>query len=183
MRRRLVHLLQGLAVIAHVALIPTMTYGIMLLFNSCASSISTTQYQAEFEKSESLYSLPPYEGAKQIVQLSKLNVNKELWEMFPELRDKRVGLGVSNRIIENFEMTQRFKYAEEREAIQHQMLDAWEADLTGLGNGETKLNMEGIALPKYIVYAEIYDFSVSYGEEYKRGKLNKTNTTIIGIQS
>jgi hypothetical protein len=109
-------------------------------------------------------------------------VNKELWEMFPELRDKRVGLGVSNRIIENFEMTQRFKYAEEKEAIQNQMLDAWEAELTGMGNGETKLKMEGIALPKYIVYAEIYDFAVSYGENYVRGKSEITNTTIMGIQ-
>lgn len=176
------HVLQGFAVMGMVALIPTMTYGLMLVLSGCASSISTTQYQAEFETSESLYSLPPYEGEKQIVQLSKLNVNKELWDMFPELRDKRVGLGVSNRIIENFEMTQRFKYAEEKEAIQHQMLDAWETDLNGLSDGQTKLNMEGIALPKYIVYAEIYDFSVSYGEEYKRGKLSKTNTTIMGVQ-
>lgn len=149
---------------------------------SCASSISTTQYQAEFEQAQPLNSIPLYEGEKQIVQLSKLNVNAELWDMFPELRDKRVGLGVSNRIIENFEMTGRFKYAEEREAIQNQMLDAWEADLTGMGDGQTKLKMEGIALPKYIVYAEIYDFSVSYGENYKRGKVEKTNTTIMGVQ-
>ncbi|MFN9954912.1 MAG: hypothetical protein ACK55I_17575, partial [bacterium] len=34
----------------------------------------------------------------------------------------------------------------------------------------------------YIVYAEIYDFSVSYAETYDKGKLSKTNTTIIGIQ-
>jgi hypothetical protein len=149
---------------------------------SCSSSVGVVQYQAEFEKSESLYSLPPYTGEKQIIQLSKLNVNKELWDMFPELRDKRVGLGVSNRIIENFEQTQRFKYAEEKEAIQNQMLDAWETELNGLGNGETKLSMEGIALPKYIVYAEIYDFAVSYGENYNKGKVQKTNTTIMGVQ-
>jgi hypothetical protein len=149
---------------------------------SCASSISTTQYQAEFETSDALSTLPPYTGERQIVQLSKLNVNKELWDMFPELRDKRVGLGVSNRIIENFEMTQRFSYAEEKEAIQNQMLDAWETELNGLGDGQTELKMEGIALPKYIVYAEIYDFSVSYGEDYVRGKVDMTNTTIIGIQ-
>ena len=102
--------------------------------------------------------------------------------MFPELREKRVGLGVTNRIIENFETTGRFKYAEEKDAIQNQMLDTWEKDLEGLGNGETKLKLEGFLLPKYIVYAEIYDFSVSYGETYDKGKLNKTNTTIIGIQ-
>lgn len=149
---------------------------------SCKSSISTVQYEAEFEKAESLNTLPPFEGEKQVIQLSKLNVNKELWEFFPELREKRVGLGVTNRIIENFETTGRFKYAEEKDQIVNQMLDAWETDLNGLSNGETQLTMEGVLLPKYIVYAEIYDFSVSYGETYDKGKLNKTNTTIIGIQ-
>lgn len=149
---------------------------------SCKSSVGVQQYQADFEKAEPLNTLPAYTGEKQIVQLSKLNVNKELWDMFPELRDKRVGMGVSNRIIENFETTGRFKYAEEKEAIQNQMLDAWETELNGLSNGETKLKMEGIAVPKYVVYAEIYDFSVSYAETYDKGKLNKSNTTIIGIQ-
>ena len=149
---------------------------------SCKSSVGVQQYQADFEKAEPLNTIPPYTGEKQIVQLSKLNVNKELWDMFPELRDKRVGMGVSNRIIENFETTGRFKYAEEKEAIQNQMLDAWETELNGLSNGETKLKMEGIAVPKYVVYAEIYDFSVSYAETYDKGKLNKSNTTIIGIQ-
>ena len=149
---------------------------------SCKSSIGVVQYQADFEKADALETLPPYTGERQIIQLSKLNVNKELWEMFPELREKRVGLGVSNRIVENFEVTGRFKYAEEKDAIVNQMLDAWETDLNGLSNGETKLSMEGIAVPKYIVYAEIYDFAVSYGETYDKGKLNKTNTTIIGIQ-
>ena len=149
---------------------------------SCKSSVGVQQYQADFEKAEPLNTIPAYTGEKQIIQLSKLNVNKELWDMFPELRDKRVGMGVSNRIIENFETTGRFKYAEEKEAIQNQMLDAWETELNGLSNGETKLKMEGIAVPKYVVYAEIYDFSVSYAETYDKGKLNKSNTTIIGIQ-
>ncbi len=152
------------------------------LATSCKSSVGVQQYQADFEKAEPLNTIPPYTGERQIVQLSKLNVNKELWDMFPELRDKRVGMGVSNRIIENFETTGRFKYAEEKEAIQNQMLDAWETELNGLSNGETKLKMEGIAVPKYVVYAEIYDFSVSYAETYDKGKLNKSNTTIIGIQ-
>lgn len=149
---------------------------------SCKSSIGVQQYQADFEKAEPLNALPIYTGERQVVQLSKLNVNKELWEMFPELRDKRVGLGVSNRIIENFEMTGRFSYAEEKEAIVGQMLDAWETELEGMSNGKTQLSMEGIAVPKYIVYAEIYDFAVSYGENYVRGKSEITNTTIMGIQ-
>ena len=90
---------------------------------SCKSSISTQQYEASFEKAEALETLPPYSGEKKVIQLASLNVNKELWEMFPELREKRVGLGVTNRIIENFETTGRFKYAEEKDAIQNQMLN------------------------------------------------------------
>ena len=152
------------------------------LVTSCKSSISTEAYKADFEKAEPLNTLPAYTGQKQVVQLATLNVNKELWEMFPELRDKRVGMGVSNRIVENFETTGRFTYAEEKEAVVNQMLDVWEKDLNGLGDGKTKLNVGNVVLPKYIVYAEIYDFSVSYAETYDKGKLNKTNTTIIGIQ-
>lgn len=149
---------------------------------SCKSSISTEAYKAEFEQAQPLNTLPTYTGEKQVVQLATLNVNKELWDMFPELRDKRVGMGVSNRIVENFETTGRFTYAEEKEAIVNQMLDTWEKDLQGLGDGKTKLNVGSVVLPKYIVYAEIYDFAVSYGEEYENGKVQKTNTTIIGIQ-
>jgi hypothetical protein len=149
---------------------------------SCKSSIGVQQYQADFEKAEPLNTIPVYTGERKVVQLSKLNVNKDLWDMFPELRDKRVGLGVSNRIVENFEVTGRFSYAEEKEAIVSQMLDAWETELEGMSNGKTKLSMEGVAVPKYIVYAEIYDFSVSYGENYNKGKIEKTNTTIMGVQ-
>lgn len=149
---------------------------------SCSSSISTTQYQAEFEKAQPLNTFPVFTGEKKVIQIANLNVNKELWEMFPELRDKRVGMGVSNRIVENFEVTQRFLYAEEKEAIVNQMLDVWEKDLNDMGDGRTKLNVGSVVLPKYIVYAEIYEFSTSYGETYDKGKLQKTNTTIIGIQ-
>ncbi len=152
------------------------------LATSCSSSISTTQYQAEFEKAQPLSTFPAYVGEKKVIQIATLNVNKELWDMFPELRDKRVGMGVSNRIIENFEVTQRFLYAEEKEAIVNQMLDVWEKDLNDMGDGRTKLNVGSVVLPKYIVYAEIYEFSTTYGETYDKGKLQKTNTTIIGIQ-
>jgi len=182
MRTRKDEILESIFAPAGVLLVIASLMFVGTMATSCKSSIGVQQYQAEFEKAEPLNSLPVFAGERQVVQLSKLNVNKELWDMFPELRDKRVGMGVSNRIIENFEQTGRFSYAEEKEAIQTQMLDAWETELNGLSDGKTKLSMEGIALPKYIVYAEIYDFSVSYAETYDKGKINKTNTTIVGIQ-
>jgi len=141
-----------------IVLIPIVS---LLLLAGCKSSISTTQYQADFEKTDrTLESISTYTGKKQTLQLSKL----------------------SNRIIENLLYTNRFEFTEEKDAVVNQMLDAWEKKIDGLDDGKTKLKMQGIRLPKYIVYAEIYDFSVSYAENYDKGKLKKTNTTIMGIQ-
>ena len=36
---------------------------------------------------------------------------------YPELADKRVGWGLSNRIVEGFYDTRRFEFVEEKEAI------------------------------------------------------------------
>jgi hypothetical protein len=170
------------AIVGSVLFILSIATALIIFASGCKSTISTEAYKADFETAQPLNSLPAYTGEKQVIQLATLNVNKELWEMFPELRDKRVGMGVSNRIVENFEVTNRFTYAEEKEAVVNQMLDTWEKDLQGLGDGKTKLNVGTVVLPKFIVYAEIYDFSVSYGETYDKGKVSKTNTTIIGIQ-
>ena len=120
-----------------IVLIPIVS---LLLLTGCKSSISTTQYQADFEKTDrTLESISAYTGKKQTLQLSKLNVNKELWETFPELREKRLGLGVSNRIIENLLYTNRFEFTEEKDAGVNQMLDAWEKKIDGLDDGKTKL--------------------------------------------
>ena len=110
-----------------IVIIPLVSFALLV---GCKSSISTTQYQADFEKTDrTLESISTYTGKKQTLQLSKLNVNKELWETFPELREKRLGLGVSNRIIENLLYTNRFEFTEEKDAVVNQMLDAWEKRL------------------------------------------------------
>lgn len=154
---------------------------IALLFAGCSASIKTEKYAADFEKKKTT-TLPPYTGEKQTVQVQDLKTNKELWDTWPELRDKRVGMGVANRILENFEETNRFEFTEEKEAVMNKVIDVWEKKADGLDDGKTKMEIGSLRLPKYIVYAEIYDFAVSYGEEYENGKVQKTNTTIIGIQ-
>jgi hypothetical protein len=147
---------------------------------SCTASIKTERYAADFEKSKG--KLEDYSGEKQTVQMYDLKVNKEMWEAWPELREKRVGMGVTNRIIEVLDETNRFEFSEEKEAVVNKMIDVWEKYADSLGDGKTKLEIGSIRLPKYIIYSEIYDFAVSYGETYENGKIEKTNTTIVGIQ-
>ncbi len=72
-------------------------------------SVKTEQYQAEFEKKQSITEVAEYTDTIQVpIQLLKIGINEELYELYPELKDKRVGLGVTNIVIEYLEYTGRF---------------------------------------------------------------------------
>jgi hypothetical protein len=78
-------------------------------------TIKTEQYQADFEKKQSLDALPEYTDTIKIpIQLLKIGINEELFEMYPELKDKRVGLGVTNIVLEYLEYTNRFVFTEDK---------------------------------------------------------------------
>ena len=54
-------------------------------------SIKTEQYQAEFEKKQSIDVVSEYTDSIKIpIQLLKIGINEELYEMYPELKDKFV---------------------------------------------------------------------------------------------
>ena len=74
-------------------------------------SVKTEEYTAEFEKKKSLESLPPYTDTIQIpIQILKIGISEEVYEMYPELKDARVGLGVTNIVLEYLEETGRFVF-------------------------------------------------------------------------
>ena len=94
--------------------------GLTLLFASCVStqplsgqigSVKTEEYTAGFEKKKSLDSLPPYTDTIQIpIQILKIGISEEVYEMYPELKDARVGLGVTNIVLEYLEQTGRLYF-------------------------------------------------------------------------
>ena len=84
-------------------------------------SVKTEQYQAEFEKKQSINDVANYTDTIQVpIQLLKIGINEELYELYPELKDKRVGLGVTNIVIEYLEYTGRFVFTEEKEDINNE---------------------------------------------------------------
>jgi hypothetical protein len=146
-------------------------------------SVKTEQYQAEFEKKQSIDVVSNYNDTIQIpIQLLKIGINAELYELYPELKDKRVGLGVTNIVIEFLEMTNRFKFTEEREEIKQRMIAQDKASDKGISSN--KIEVKGnIILAKYFVYIEVYDFSVSDDEQVKlNGVSTTTQTTRLGLQ-
>lgn len=146
-------------------------------------SVKTEQYQASFEQKMSIDSVADYTDTIQIpIQLLKIGFTEELYEFYPELKDRRVGLGVTNIVIEYLEYTNRFVFTEDKLEIKERMINQFKASAKGF----TENTMDGkgkIKLAKYFVYIEVYDYSVSEDEVVKiNGTQTTTQTTRLGMQ-
>jgi curli biogenesis system outer membrane secretion channel CsgG len=159
------------------------------LFFSCIGlsqtigTIKTEEYRADFEKKQSLDVVSDYNGDIVIpIQILKIGINDEVYEMYPELKDKRVGLGVANIVLEYLESTDRFKFTEDKAEIKNKMIAQDKASDKGISSN--KIEVKGnIILANYFVYIEVYDFSVSEDEVIKGGGSAKiTQTTRLGLQ-
>jgi curli biogenesis system outer membrane secretion channel CsgG len=142
----------------------------------------TEEYRASFEKKVNIDSLMDYEGPKVPIQLLNIGINEEVFAMYPELKDKRVGLGVTNIVVEYLEETNRFTFTEDKTEIKNRMVKQFQASQSGIT--ENKLDGRGkIKLARYFVYIEVYDFSVSEDEtiNLKDGVKNKV-VTRLGLQ-
>jgi hypothetical protein len=149
---------------------------------SQVGTIKTEQYRASFEKNASMDTLPEYNGKPIPIQLLNIGVTPELLESYPELKDKRVGLGLTNIVVEYLEFTDRFIFTESSTEIKNRMVKQFQASQAGIS--QDTLNGRGkIRLAHYFVTIEIYDFSVSEDETIKlKGSVKNTLTTRLGLQ-
>lgn len=145
-------------------------------------SVKTEAYQADFEKKQSIDVVSDYDGPKIPVQLLNIGVTDEILTQYPELKDKRVGLGLTNIVIEFLEETNRFTFTEDKAEIKNRMVKQFQASQSGIS--ENKLDGRGkIKLAQYFVYIEVYDFSVSEDEQLKlKDGVKQTQTTRLGLQ-
>ena len=153
-----------------------------LLSAQVVGSTKTEEYRASFEKKVNIDSLMDYDGPKIPIQLLNIGINEEVFAMYPELKDKRVGLGVTNIVVEYLEETNRFTFTEDKTEIKNRMVKQFQASQSGIT--ENKLDGRGkIKLARYFVYIEVYDFSVSEDEtiNLKDGVKNKV-VTRLGLQ-
>lgn len=152
---------------------------------SCAQKLGSTKtetFQADFEKKQSLEVVSDYTDTIQIpIQVLKIGINEELYEMYPELKDKRVGLGVANIVLEYLESTGRFIFTEDREEIKQKMIAQHKASAKGISSNEIKVK-GNVVLARYFVYIEVYDFSVGEDEEVATSGIEIKQKTILGLQ-
>ncbi len=158
---------------------------ILVSVNSFAQTVGKTQteqYKASFETAIDISNFLDYDGPQIPIQILKCGISDEMYEMYPELKEKRVGLGVANISMEYLENLNRFKFTEDKTEIKNRMVQQFKASNAGIS--ENKIEGRGkINLAKYFVTIECYDYSVSEDEtvNLKDGVKNMM-VTRIGLQ-
>ena len=152
------------------------------LFNQTIGKTTTEDYQAEFEKRASIYSIPEYNGDPVPVALLNIGVTEDVLNMYPELRDYRVGLGLTNITVAFLDETFRFEFVETRDEIKDRMVNQYKASQKGFTANDVNI-MGKITLAKYFIYIEIYDFSISEDETINlKDGIKNTLVTRLGMQ-
>lgn len=158
--------------------------GLLLTISSNAqiAKTQTENYKASFEKAIDISQFLDYEGVQIPIQILKAGISDEMYEMYPELKEKRVGLGVANISMEYLENLNRFKFTEDKTEIKNRMVKQFQASQSGIS--ENKLDGRGkINLAKYFVTIECYDYSISEDESvYIKGDTKQMMVTRIGLQ-
>ena len=142
----------------------------------------TEEFKADFEKKKDISAYMNYNGPQIPIQILKCGINDETYEMYPELKEKRVGLGIANITLEYLDNLNRFQFTEDKTEIKNRMVKQFQASQAGIS--EDKLDGRGkIRLAHYFVEIECYDYSVSEDETINLKDGIKDNmVTRIGLQ-
>ena len=142
----------------------------------------TEQYKASFETAIDISNFLDYDGPQIPIQILKCGISDEMYEMYPELKEKRVGLGVANIVLEYLDNLNRFEFTEDKTEIKNRMVQQFKASNAGIS--ENKIEGRGkIKLAHYFVEIEVYDYSVSEDETINLKDGIKDNmVTRLGLQ-
>jgi hypothetical protein len=159
--------------------------GLLVSITSYGQTIGKTQteqYKASFETAIDISQFLDYDGPQIPIQILKAGISDEMYEMYPELKEKRVGLGVANISMEYLENLNRFKFTEDKTEIKNRMVKQFQASQAGIS--ENKLDGRGkINLAQYFVTIECYDYSVSEDETVNlQNGVKNLMVTRIGLQ-
>ena len=143
----------------------------------------TEDYTASFESRESIWSIPEYDGESIPIALLSIGISEEVLNQYPELRDKRVGLGLTNITLAYMdELWPRFEFVETKDAIKDRMVTQMKASNAGITANKVQV-IGKITLAKYFLYIEVYDFSISNDETINlKDGIKENLVTRLGMQ-
>jgi len=145
-------------------------------------STKTEDFKADFEKKTDISQFMNYDGPQIPIQILKCGISDEVYEQYPELKEKKVGLGVANITLEYLDNLNRFTFTEDKTEIKNRMVKQFQASQAGIS--QDKLDGRGkIRLAHYFVEIECYDYSVSEDETINlKNGVKDLMVTRIGLQ-
>jgi hypothetical protein len=150
-----------------------------IIVSSCGSMKVTTE--ADEIQKESISEVSDYmDSTKMTVQVINVDMTK-LFEMYPTLKEKNVGLGFAESVLDYLDETGRFIFTEEKSEIKQRMVTQFKASKKGVF--EEPIDGKGkIKAAKYFVYVTIADFAVDENEEVSGARGKVEVTTFIRLQ-
>jgi hypothetical protein len=91
---------------------------IVVLFG--CGSMKTTTEEDVIEKKD-ISTVSNYNGAKQTIQVVNIDLTK-LYQLYPALQEKNVGLGFAESILDYLDETNRFAFTEEKSEIKFHVI-------------------------------------------------------------
>ena len=154
---------------------PALYFLLCLLLASCAS-VRTEGVGPQAP----LLPYPPRLGESIPVQLVRLSVPAEWAAAYPRLAEQGVGLGLYQRVATELSSCGHFTLLSDDTLVQTRILQQWALSQSGL-YAEIPVS-QGLAPPRYLVYAELFDFSIGQNEEVRGFHSTETAMTRVGIQ-
>ena len=100
--------------------------------NAQVATTKTENFKASFETKIDISQYMDYDGPTIPIQILKCGISDEMYEQYPELKEKRVGLGVANITLEYLENLNRFTFTEEKTEIKNRMVKQFQASQAGI---------------------------------------------------
>jgi hypothetical protein len=150
---------------------------IVVLFG--CGSMKTTTEEDVIEKKD-ISTVSNYNGAKQTIQVVNIDLTK-LYQLYPALQEKNIGLGFAESILDYLDETNRFAFTEEKSEIKERMVTQFKASKKGVF--EEPIDGKGkIKAARWFVYATVANFYVDEDETVEKGKTRVVVTTGIRLQ-
>ena len=154
---------------------PALYFLLCLLLTACAS-VHTEGLGQE----PPLQPYPPRQGESIPVQLVRLSVPAQWAQAYPRLAEQGVGLGLYERVATELSSCGHFTLISDDTLAQTRILQQWALSQSGL-YAEIPV-AQGMTPPRYLVYAELFDFAVGQNEEVRGFHSTETAITRVGIQ-
>ena len=142
---------------------------------------ATTSVQRGHRHAGGAAALPPPPAKPYSIQVVQLGLSENVIRQWPDLRDKKIGFGLSNRIVEGLYDTGWFRFLEEKDEIVTRIVEQWDKVINRDDLYRPK-ELDTLETPDFLVYGEIYEFSVGSEESVVGIAGSASKVTRIGIQ-